>query len=43
MSTYSKIRNKCPLLDGLVVGRLIPHKTEVIGYTRVVRTHDHRG
>lgn len=39
--THGKIRDKCPLLNGLVVGGLSPHKAEVKGQTRVVRTHDH--
>lgn len=41
--THSKIRNKSPLLDGLIVGWLTPHKTKVKGQTRVVGTHDHGG
>lgn len=39
--THGKIRDKRPLLNGLVVGGLSPHKAEVKGQTRVVRTHDH--
>lgn len=43
MFPHSKVRRECPLLDWLVVGWFIPHKTEVKGQTRVVRTHDHGG
>lgn len=43
MVPYSKVGDKGPLLHGLVISGLTPHKAQVKGQTRMVRTHDHGG
>ena len=43
MFPHGKIGDEGPLLDGLVVGRLVPHQADVEGQTSVLRTHDHGG